>query len=75
MSSLPLLFSYGHLQAMNQTHLYWSWENTHENVRPVMQDYLWIVQEHHGPRPSLFDEEEYQGLKELKDVKSESVEV
>ncbi|XP_020628911.1 acid phosphatase type 7-like isoform X2 [Orbicella faveolata] len=43
-------YGYGHLQAINRTHLYWTWENTHENVRSVMQDYLWIVQEHHGMR-------------------------
>ena len=43
-------YSYGHLQAINRTHLHWSWENTHENIRPVFQDYLWIVQENHGTR-------------------------
>ena len=48
--------SYGHLQAINRTHLYWTWENTHENVRPVMQDYLWIVQEHHGMRDPYQEE-------------------
>ncbi|KAK2567844.1 RIIa domain-containing protein 1 [Acropora cervicornis] len=25
------LFSYGHLQAVNRTHLHWQWENTHHN--------------------------------------------
>ena len=42
--------SYGHLQAINETHLYWKWENTHYNSRSVFQDYLWIVQENHGMR-------------------------
>ncbi|KAL9987626.1 hypothetical protein ACROYT_G001967 [Oculina patagonica] len=58
-------YGYGHLQAINRTHLYWTWENTHENIRPVMQDYLWIVQEHHGMRD--LDEEQYQVPKELDD--------
>ncbi|XP_058947647.2 acid phosphatase type 7 isoform X2 [Pocillopora verrucosa] len=68
-------YGYGHLQAINKTHMYWSWENTHENVRPAMQDYLWIVQEHHGPRPSFFNEEQHQVLKELNDFKSKSIKV
>ena len=41
---------------MNRTHLYWSWENTHDNIRSVFQDYLWIVRENHGMR-SLPEEE------------------
>lgn len=53
-SQFPLC-SYGHLQAINRTHLYWSWENTHDNVRTVFQDYLWIIQEKHGMR--MFPEE------------------
>ncbi|KAM7438504.1 hypothetical protein ABFA07_012029 [Porites harrisoni] len=48
-------YGYGHLQAINRTHLYWSWENTHDNVRTVFQDYLWIIQEKHGMR--MFPEE------------------
>lgn len=44
------LFSYGHLQAVNRTHLHWQWENTHHNNGSVFQDHLWIVQENHGMR-------------------------
>ncbi|XP_068693924.1 acid phosphatase type 7-like isoform X2 [Montipora foliosa] len=53
-------YGYGHLQAMNKTHLYWEWENTHENNRSVFQDYLWIVQENHGMRNEPVEE----GVKE-----------
>ena len=41
---------------MNKTHLYWEWENTHENNSSVFQDYLWIVQENHGMRNEPVEE-------------------
>ena len=45
------LSSYGHLQAINRTHLSWEWENTHYNSsRSVFKDKLLIVQENHGMR-------------------------
>lgn len=43
-------YGYGHLQAVNRTHLHWQWENTHHNNGSVFQDHLWIVQENHGMR-------------------------
>ncbi|XP_015766386.1 PREDICTED: acid phosphatase type 7-like isoform X2 [Acropora digitifera] len=43
-------YGYGHLQAVNRTHLHWQWENTHHSNGSVFQDHLWIVQENHGMR-------------------------
>ena len=56
--SLPLLpdsfapYRYGHLQAINSTHLSWLWENAKVNVVESVQDTLTIIQERHGMRDS-----------------------
>lgn len=43
-------YGYGHLQAVNKTHLHWTWENTGVYLESGVQDFLWIVQGQHGMR-------------------------
>jgi len=58
-------YGYGHLQAVNSTHFYWEFLQTgkgpnikdNKQVNParplehtVTRDWLWLIQENHGPR-------------------------
>lgn len=60
-----LSFSYGHLQAINRTHLYWKWESTHYKKRSVLQDHLWLVQENHGRRDRPVQVYQEENIKQL----------
>lgn len=60
-----LSFSYGHLQAINRTHLHWKWENIHSKSRSVFRDHLWIVQENHGRRDRPMQVYQEDNIKQL----------
>lgn len=58
-------YGYGHLQAINRTHLHWKWENIHDKNRSVFQDHLWLVQENHGRRSRPVQDYQEDNIKQL----------
>ncbi|XP_067016547.1 acid phosphatase type 7-like isoform X1 [Acropora muricata] len=58
-------YGYGHLQAINRTHLHWKWQNIHDKNRSVFQDHLWLVQENHGRRSRPVQDYQEDNIKQL----------